>query len=362
MRLVNFRNYKDEMHNFHPQTNIFVGSNAQGKTNLLESVYYCSRGRSFKQVRDSDIILEGKPWAKLDAQIIKNQSRRKLIHIGIGKEKKIQINGIEIDSLKEMSYQFEIVYFWPDHLKIIKEGPSLRRELIDEAILGMKPRYRSLLSRYSSLLNHRNALLKKKFNTRFFKEQVSSLTRELADIGAKITIIRSAYAEVLLPVANRIHKRACGGENLHIKYQNFLSKEITEDEDSLSLLMYEKIMESLDTDISKGYTRYGPHRDDLKITINDRDIKVFASQGQQRSAILSIKLGEINLIKGTVGISPIFLLDDVFSELDENRRMAFLNETRGIQTLITTNSFPRIKDSNVKINKIEEGMIIDDIY
>lgn len=360
LKLVNFRNYEKQVHSFSPGINVFIGDNAQGKTNLLEAVYYCSKGSSFKQVGDSDIIRSGAKFARLDAQIIK-RNRRKIIGIQLetNGEKTIEINGLEVENLSSMRRQFEIVYFWPENLRIIKDGPSFRRELIDEAITGMKPSYGQYLIQYSKILSQRNSLLKKD-SPRYFDEQLGVLTRQLAEIGARIMIMRSNYISVLSKTSKKIHFRISSGEDLEVGYDNFLKKDISGlATGQLKDLIYEKIMDRLEIDKRRRFTTSGPQRDDLYVFLEGLDIKTFGSQGQQRSAIISIKLAEVNTIKGTTGVRPILLLDDVFSELDNQRRTKLLEEIGEVQALITTNNFSLLPNVRIDVKKIEKGRIID---
>lgn len=355
LKLVNFRNYSNERVEFNKGINIFLGSNAQGKTNLLESVYYCSKGSSFKSNSDKYIIKNGEDFFTLDAQIIK-RDRRKLIHIKSSEEKIIKINGIEIDKLDDMKNQFEIVYFLPDHLRIVKDGPNLRRELVDEAIINIRPSFKKLLNNYNKILRQRNAKLKQKMKSKYFNEEISALTIQLINLGSKIVIMRNHYIKILKEKSNSIHSFITEGkENLDIKYSTYLKT--IEDENQVKEELDEIFKATLESDIEKGFTTRGPHRDDLNIYINDMNIKTYASQGQQRSSILSIKLGEIEIIKQITSYNPILLLDDVFSELDESRRERLISKLHGIQSLITTNDINFKTSSDMKVFTVKEGKL-----
>lgn len=365
LKLINYRNYKNEKMEFINGINIFIGGNAQGKTNLLESIYYCSRGNSFKSVKDSDIIRHNCDRATLDAQIIRND-RRKLIHIEIGKEKIITINDLRIKSLKDMKSHFDIVYFWPDHLRVVKDGPSLRRELVDDAITTIRPSFNRLHNTFTRLISQRNSLLKKSQTTRYFKEQLISITKQIAEIGAVITIMRHKYVTILKGISSKIHSEITGNsEELDMVYMNSLPdiELISIEREELTGLLYEKIMSSLETDLRYGHTSNGPHRDDLELLINGKDSKIFASQGQQRSIILSIKLAEMDIVNRYNNSWPILLLDDVFSELDKNRRQRFLEKISNCQSLITTNEVNADElnyfSKNINIKKINEGRIVN---
>lgn len=352
LKLVNFRNYIDERVVLDKGTNILLGANAQGKTNFLEAVYYCSKGQSFKTNSDKTIVRRGEELFSLDAQIIRT-NRHKLIHIEGGQDKNIFINGLRLEKLEELKNQFEIVYFLPDHLRIVKDGPGLRRELVDEAIENIRPSFKGLLLSYDQVLKSRNKKLK--VRSKYFKEEMAAMTAQLVGLGAKITRMRKAYIDSMKERAYLIHKDLSSGrEDLELGYKSIV-KDFT-DERGVGLSLKEAFEESLERDLDKGYTTKGPHRDDIEISLNGLDIKEYGSQGQQRSAILSIKLAEIDLIKENSGFSPILLLDDVFSELDEDRQEKLLEKTRGIQSLISTNTLD-ISPKDAKIYRVKEGKL-----
>ncbi len=364
MKLDNFRNYHSQQLEFSKGINIFVGDNAQGKTNLLEAVYYCSRGESFKSVRDSDVIRLGAESSELYAQIIR-ENRRKLIHIRMEKsEKRISINGLKLDAIKEMKNQFDIVYFWPEHLRVVKEGPVHRRELMDEAIVSIKPSYKQLLSRYMVLLAQRNKLIKMSRNIRYFTEQLNAVTRQLSEHGSAISVIRSRYVSILKEEMERVHFSFTGGkETVEVGYEHSLIGTGTDGEDYKFSAeeLYALMMSKREEDLQRGFTTVGPHRDDLILRLDGKNAKQFASQGQQRSVVLSLKLSELNIIKQYNRSEPILLLDDVFSELDIHRREHFLESIRGFQALITTNDMDRIGVHSLgtehRIYKIVAGRI-----
>lgn len=349
LKLMNFRNYEEEQLEFSKGINLFVGDNAQGKTNLLEAVYYCSRGETFKSIRDSDLIRYGEQQATLDAQIIRD-NRRKLIHIQLGKgQKSIRINDLKPQSIKEMKNQFDIVYFWPDHLRVIKEGPVFRRALLDDAIATLKPGYKQLLGKYMAVLSQRNKLIKGNTGIRFFMEQLRALTRQLAETGASLTLYRLNYAAELHKEMQKVHYNLSRKrETASIHYENCMDLRYGESPESRILAeeLNAKMQANITEDLTRGYTTLGPHRDDLSILLDGKSAKLFSSQGQQRSLVLSLKLSELNLIKEYRRSEPILLLDDVFSELDTKRRGEFLEHIQGVQALITTN------DLNVLVREL----------
>lgn len=363
LKLVDYRNYKEEKIKFSKGINIFVGDNAQGKTNLLEAVYYCSRGSSFKSVKDRDIIKSGAKKSELHAQIIK-ENRRKIISIEIDDKKKIQINDFEINSLKDMKQQFDIVYFWPDHLRVVKDGPSLRRELVDEALITIKPHFKGLLDKFTKLLIQRNSLIKTSSKAKYFKEELNTLSRQLAEEGSKIMVLRKKYVDLLDERARQINFNLSDGkEKIKLTYSHCLAdiEILGLKREDVKEELYKNIMANVDKDLKYGFTSMGPHRDDLEIEVNGQNAKIFCSQGQQRSIILSIKIAEMNIVKEFNGSMPILLLDDVFSELDMKRKKRFLDNLNNCQALITTNdvSFFNIHklENKIKIVEIERGKI-----
>lgn len=280
---------------------------------------------------------------------IVRKNRRKVIKIEIGEEKYIEINGLKVDSLKEMNNQFDIVYFLPDQLRVVKEGPQLRRELVDNQIISLKPSYKKIFLNTNKLLLARNNILRLRENTSYKKEQIIAITKSLSTYIKSLSYLRREYIKSLNYTARSVHSFLTdSSEKLELNYLSFFNG-LEEDE------IYYKIMTRLDQDMERGYTYFSPQRDDIDIKINNFSAKKFSSQGQIRSIILSIKIAELENIKKIKGSSPIFLLDDVFSELDFDRRKRVLEIIKDSQSIITTNDLDKGLDA--KIFYIREGVV-----
>ncbi len=336
IRLINFRNYNNVGVSFNPGINILVGKNAQGKTNLLEAIYLCSTGRSFRTNRDKEIINFQKDEAYIGTQL-KIGERDKLTEIKLerNKPKRIKINKTELKNYKELDTGLKVVLFSPEDLKLIKEGPSNRRTYLDASISQIKPLYHYNLRRYYKILLQRNNLIK----SYRFKGDMTGLLDvfdiQLAKSGALIMLERDNYIKRLLKESSEIHNiLTAGKENLDIKYISSVPSGETLSE--VERILIESLRKNRDKDIEVRTTEIGPHRDDFSIMINSNDSKTYASQGQQRSLVLTLKLSEVEILKKDTGYYPVLLLDDVFSELDEERRKYLTKLFSKMQTFITT--------------------------
>lgn len=360
LKLINHRNYINEKIIFHENTNILIGRNAQGKTNLLEAIYICARGYSFKGLKEEKIINFDNEESYLKADInIGNRKRTVEIKLSTKDKKLIRINELEIENLKEMKSQFGVVIFSPEELRIIKDPPSIRRKFIDEIIINNDIIYKKLLSDFNKVRFERNNLLKKRSINKYFEQMISALDQQLIEYGSKIAIYRYKYIYMLAEFARNYHNiLSSSKEVLDMVYENNFSKDLS----NLELIKnnYKNtLIENKSRDYDQGNSLYGPHKDDLKITINDLDTRVYASQGQQRTAMLSLKLAEAKLIEHLTSVKPILLLDDVFSELDITRSRLLVEAIKGYQTIITTNDLNNINTSKMygNVYKIESGKI-----
>ncbi|WP_409227363.1 DNA replication/repair protein RecF [Gudongella sp. SC589] len=336
IRLINFRNYNNVGVSFSPGINILVGKNAQGKTNLLEAIYMCSTGRSFRTNRDREIINFQKDEAYIGTQL-KIGERDKLTEVKLerDKTKRIKVNKIELKNYRELDTGLKVVLFSPEDLRLVKEGPSNRRSYLDMSISQIKPLYHYNLRRYNKILFQRNNLLKS-FR---FKGDISGLLdvfdMQLAKSGALIMLERDNYLKLLLKEAKEIHSIITDGkETLEMEYDSSVSieKNLSQVENNL----LNALRENRQRDIEVRTTEIGPHRDDFSIMINGNDSKTYASQGQQRSLVLTLKLSEVEILKKDTGYYPVLLLDDVYSELDEDRRKYLTELFSKMQTFITT--------------------------
>ena len=337
--LLNFRNFDNLNIKFLEKINIITGSNAVGKTNILEGVYFSAKGKSFKTVSQENLIKFNKDESFIRTDINSNGLEEKIeVKLSRNGQKVIRINENKIDTIKQLRTFFDIVTFTPEDIKIIKETKSYRRNFIDEVISGILPGFNIALIKYNNILNQRNYLLKNQNREKYFKEQIIASTRQMAEEGAKILKVRSKYIRIIEEYAKTIHIRLTDeNEKISILY-NGQSEDFYSDMESNYKMLYEKMLNSLEKDLYRGFSSVGPHRDDIEILINNMDSRVFLSQGQQRTLILTLKLAQLKMFNEIKEIAPVILLDDVFSELDENRTNYLLNEIKDYQSIITSTS------------------------
>ena len=324
IELENFRNYGNQKIEFHDKLNLLLGKNAQGKTNLLESLFIMGLGKSFRTNKDSDMIAFGKDFARASC-VVEGEKGETDIDIVYQKEGKIvKVDGVKLTRSIDLLEHVYIVVFSPDDLKIIKEGPEHRRRFLDRELCQIKPVYYSDLGNYKKVLKQRNFLLREKSPD---KNLFSVFDASLADYGTRIAKERKEFTKRLQELSSRIHSDISQGqEDLKLEYETSVSSK----EEFRELL--EKNFES---DVYKGFTSFGPHKDDLKIEVNGTDIRTFGSQGQQRTAALSMKLAEIGLIRQETGCSAVLLLDDVLSELDQGRQRYLIEAMKDVQVFLT---------------------------
>ena len=351
INLNNFRNYTNEKVDFDPGINIFLGDNAQGKTNLLESLYYLANATSFKKARDKDIISFAKESMKLRG-LIRKEEYFKEVSLDVSKtDKKIYVNGVKYERNKDLKALFSLVLFTPEDLLIIKEGPNLRRDLIDEIITSIDFSYKKLKKEYDKLIFERNKLLKKQ-NSPYFLDQLAAFDKNIAKYGYRVYSRREKFIGLIDRFANLYQLSLSQNlENLRLTYRPDIKASSSED-------YYQQFVKKRSDDLKYMTTQAGIHKDEIDISINDRLIKNFGSQGQQRSAILNIKLAQVRLIKEVTNDKSVILFDDVFSELDEKRSHFLLENLEGYQTIITatnTKSLDMVDRSNIR--KIKEGKI-----
>lgn len=337
IKLINFRNYMNLDINLNKKLNIFLGPNAQGKTNLLESVYISSSGKSYRTSRDRELININKNVGYIGLKVIKDEFVKYIeIKFEKDKNKKIRVNKIEIDKLSELIGQINVVIFSPEDLNLVKGGPSERRTFLDLEISQIRPKYKYNLNKYNKILFQRNNLLKK---IRYNKNDLSMIdiwNSQLIDVGVDIILARINFVDKLSAISKDIHKQlTTSGEHLSVTYSPSF-KINNKDKEEIKQKFKTALESSLDNDIEKGSTSLGPHKDDIEILINDMSCRIFGSQGQQRTAALSLKLAEVDLIKQEIGEYPILLLDDVLSELDIDRRRSLINTFKEVQTIITS--------------------------
>lgn len=336
INITNFRNYSSQSVDFSDGLNIIVGKNAQGKTNLLESIFMCAIGRSPRTSKDKDLIKWNCTYSRINLNIEKKLGKKEIdIYLFKDQNKAIKIDKIGIKKIGQLMGNFNAIYFSPDDLKLIKESPEERRKFMDIDLCQFDKNYFYTLSSYNQVLQQRNKLLKTA-NERALRETISIWSDQLATLGAKLILSRLTLVENLKEKVKSIHKFLTNGkEELNISYQGFTAS--TENE--LKLLLLKKYEEAIDKDIKLGFTTVGPHRDDIKIESNGIDLRSFGSQGQQRTASLSLKLAELEVFKDNIGEYPVLLLDDVLSELDKDRQQKLLEIVKPIQTILTCTDF-----------------------
>ncbi len=361
--LLYFRNFERIELDFSKKYNFIIGDNAQGKTNILEGLYFSAKGKSFKQNKDRELIHFDHENAYLRT-MANTEGIREKIEVKLSKDKKkiIRINEEPIDTLKELRSFFDIIVFTPDEFSIIKNGKSYRRDFLDE-VISMISGYRNTLRNYKRLLEHRNHLMKRSKNSRYFKQQLHAVTGDLVKAGSIILHLRGEYVKRLEYYAKKFHSILSEEEEvLTVDYDSSVLYRGTIIEIQQSF--YNKLSANLEKDLYTGFTSVGPHRDDLLIHINGHDTKAYASQGQQRTAILSLKLAQLKLYEQTKETSPLILLDDVFSELDEKRIKFLLKVLSPYQSMITavnTDFLKNIKIKEGKIFYIEKGKLKDEL-
>ena len=359
--LKNFRNYNFAEIDFHKNLNIFVGDNGQGKTNILESIFLSAFGQSFRTRKDKDLINFESDGSYVKAEIEKENFDVEIeIKIKDDLKKEIKVNGNNLIKRSDLFGNFNVVVFSPEDLKLIKDGPSERRKFIDREISNLKKSYCNNLLEYHRILNQRNSLLKSSRNKKSLMDTIEIWDQKLSKIGSKIIIDKNTFIKKLNYESNKLHLNFTENkENINIKYLSNLK--INEFEyDKIYKEFINRLQKNLKSDIEKGFTSVGPHRDDIEITINGREAKIFGSQGQQRTVALSIKLSQINIIYEEIGEYPVLLLDDVMSELDMKRQNDLIKSLINIQTIITltdTGSIMKNYLRNSKIFSVEKGNI-----
>ncbi|MBQ7668233.1 MAG: DNA replication/repair protein RecF [Clostridia bacterium] len=337
--LENYRNHKNLSLDLSPKTNVIYGKNAHGKTNILESIYVCAMGKSFRTHKDTDLILFNNEYAIIDIDFNKNDREKKINFIISNKNKKqIKINGVKIEKLSDLFGNILIVFFSPDDIDIVKGEPALRRKYFDMLISNIKPSYMYLLQEYYKIIEQRNSFLKLRKNDTL---ELDVWDEKLAELNIKISKQREEVVSKINPIFSvYMDEFSEQKEKAQISYKTQLT-----DEDPLI-----KLKERRSIDFERGNTSFGIHRDDYKFKINELDVNTFGSQGQIKSSVLSLKLAQKDLIEEILSEKPVLLLDDVMSELDETRRKYILEKIKECQVIITCTDFDDIIEEVQKIN------------
>ena len=344
IKLENFRNYENLELSFEKGTNILYGDNAQGKTNVLEAVYLSATTKSHKGSKDKEIIRFGQDEAHIRTNLDKEGMEYRVdMHLKKSKSKGIAVNGQHLKKAAQLLGLLNVVFFSPEDLSIIKNGPSERRSFVDMELCQIDKYYLYNLNQYNKIVNQRNKLLKDFYHNTDIYETLHVWDMQLVTYGKQIIERRKEFVDQLNEIIYGIHKNLSGGrEELVIVYEPDTEAENFE---------YE-LQKFREKDIKYKMTSVGPHRDDFSFVVNGVDIRKYGSQGQQRTAALSLKLSEIELVKKVTGDNPVLLLDDVLSELDSNRQNYLLNNIGNIQTIITCTGLDEFINNRFSIDKI----------
>ena len=344
IELLNYRNYGQLHMEFHEGTNVLYGDNAQGKTNILEAIYVCCTTKSHKSSKDKEIIRFGTDESHIKLSLVRDGVPYRIdMHLKKNRAKGVAVNGVPIKKASELFGIVNVVFFSPEDLNLIKNGPAERRRFIDLELCQLNKLYVHSLVQYNKIVTQRNKLLKDIMFRPDYEETLDIWDMQLVQYGREVIRCREAFVSQLNDLIGTIHRQLSGEkESLHICYEPNVTADMFED----------TLRKSRPSDLKQRTTLTGPHRDDLSFIINDIDIRRFGSQGQQRTAALSLKLAEIELVKKIVNDYPILLLDDVLSELDGSRQNHLLSGINHIQTMITCTGLEDFVNNRFRIDKI----------
>ena len=336
MELIHFRNYEKLELQPHPEINLFFGENGSGKTNLLEAIHFCSLGKSHRLSQDANAVLIGEKAAAVRVEVRSRLSRSRIeIRLSPGEEniKSVWIDGNRASRLSEMMGLLRCVIFSPEDLNLIREGPAVRRRFLDMMISQISRPYFIALQQYRTAMNHRSAILRTaRLENRPVSGMIEDFEQAMSDYAETIYRERFGHERFLSEMANEMYREISGREQetFQIQYRSCLKS----DRDG-SPSLKEALRDCREEDMKNGTTSVGPHRDDLSLMLNSRNMKNYASQGQMRTGALSLKLAQLKVIQKVTGENPVLLLDDVMSELDPERRSNLLHILQDTQTFIT---------------------------
>lgn len=361
IKLLNYRNYSNISINFNKNINIFVGSNAQGKTNILESIYVLALTKSPRLSSDLNAIKFGEEFSRIIGTVHQDGFNNEL-EVFINKtDKKVFKNKTRIKKISNYISNLNVILFTPDDLEIIKGSPSIRRNLLNIEISQLSNDYINNYNEFNKLLKNRNEYLKILYSNGYADERYFEiLTEKLIEKGTLIYIQRNEFIEKINKYLGDIYYQISGQKGLYLKYENQFEFE-DYSKKNISEVYKEKLNKSLFKEKIQGMTLYGPHRDEFSFYLGDISLKLYGSQGQQRLAIISLKIAEIYLFRELKGENPVLLLDDIFSEIDKskkNKLVKFIDDN--IQTIITTTDLRGLNKSllkNSKIFYVKEGTV-----
>ncbi|MCP3775165.1 DNA replication/repair protein RecF [Paenibacillus sp. MZ04-78.2] len=355
LSLQHYRNYDRMEFQTDNMVNIIVGPNAQGKTNLLESIFVLALTKSHRTHQDKELIRWNASSTLLHAEVEKRYGTVQL-DLSISQQgKKAKVNGLEQKKLSNFIGALNVVMFAPEDLEIVKGSPGIRRRFLDMEIGQVYPSYLYDLSQYNKILQQRNNYLKQLFSSPGKASMLDVWNEQLMQFGVKIMKKRQSFIKKLQAWAEKIHAGITNGsEQLRIEYDSALSHALEQEDAVLFDHFMIKLSQVKDQELRRGVSLVGPHRDDLRFYINDKEVQTFGSQGQQRTTALSLKLAEIELIREEVGEYPLLLLDDVLSELDRYRQTQLIETfQRKVQTFITTTGI-----ESIDLSKLENASVI----
>lgn len=353
LELKNYRNYDRLIIEFSSGTNILYGDNAQGKTNILEAVYLGATTKSHRGSKDKEIIRFGENESHIRIHLMKQDIGHQIdMHLKKSRTKGAAIDRIPIKRSSDLLGFVPVIFFSPEDLSFIKNGPSERRKFLDIELSQLEKMYLHQLSSYNRVMAQRNNLLKQLAYQRELLDTLDSWDLQLVKYGSEVIRYRQKFIEDLNEIIREIHKNLTGKkEKIVLKYDYSVNYD-----EFLTVLQRKR-----EIDLKYASTGAGPHRDDIEFLVNGIDIRKFGSQGQQRTAALSLKLAQIELVKRQTGETPILLLDDVLSELDSSRKNYLLDSIKDIQTLITCTGLEEFINSHLQIDKmfqVKSGKIV----
>lgn len=360
IKLKNFRNYENLDFVLNNRLNIIIGNNAQGKTNILESIYFLSLTKSFFAVNDKVVIKKNCLYARIDGVITSNNGCNNLSILVNNYGKYLKIGNKEIKKSSDYLGYLKVILFSPDNIRLLKEGPSIRRRFLNIEISQLSKRYILILNQFNDLLKQRNEYLKNIRNSLVDKDYMLILNQKFAELAYQIYNFRNDFIVEINKRIKDIYKSIINIDNIEIKYITDIK---LNDKETMINEIIDRLDRNYDKEILYGSTLIGPQRDDFSILLNGNDISSYGSQGQMRIAILSVKLSEIDIIFNKFGEYPVILLDDIFSELDVDKRnklIKYLNCDR--QVIITTTDIENINEelvNNAKLFKIDNGKVIE---
>lgn len=358
LKLINYRNYADLYIEFNKGVNLLIGKNGQGKTNMVEAITLMSIGRSFRTNKDRELIKFGSENLYCALVFLKNGIKKKIEIVITHDKKGVKINGVGIKSIGDLIGNLNVVVFSPEDLKLVKDGPKERRSFLDKEISQIMPRYYNILKSYNKVMMERNNILK---SGNIDDNLLDVYDENMAKYASQIYKIRSNFVSILSDISRELHYNLTKGvEELNLVYKTQLGKVDFTDEKALREEFLKKTTSNRDLDILRKSTKYGPHRDDIEIFINGLDARNFASQGQQRTASIALKLSEIEIIKREIGEYPVLILDDIFSELDQGRQKMIIERLGDVQLFVTSADPIHqniAKESDCTIFEIDSGRV-----